>query len=166
MQFSERWLRTLVDPALSTEALSHLLTMSGLEVESCEPVGGTIQGVVVSTLSPMIERNFMLPLRRSTGSALSSRIMPSELEDGPRVQMILAQYDVNKNAYLDGDEITAALEPLNAKAEDIDADQNEQITAEELAKYLRVQSAATAAQESPAGPPPSTAMRFFFSAGR
>ena len=50
MQFSERWLRTLVDPALSTEALSHLLTMSGLEVESCEPVGGTIQGVVVGLI--------------------------------------------------------------------------------------------------------------------
>ncbi len=37
MQFSERWLRTLVDPPLSTAELTHLLTMSGLEVESCEP---------------------------------------------------------------------------------------------------------------------------------
>ena len=48
MQFSERWLRTLVDPALSTEALSHLLTMSGLEVESCEPVGDVGQVAFVA----------------------------------------------------------------------------------------------------------------------
>ena len=32
MQFSERWLRTFVDPSLSTNELCHLLTMSGLEV--------------------------------------------------------------------------------------------------------------------------------------
>ena len=38
MQFSERWLRELVDPPLTTEELAHLLTMSGLEVEHCEPV--------------------------------------------------------------------------------------------------------------------------------
>ncbi|MEY4263814.1 MAG: hypothetical protein RL373_382, partial [Pseudomonadota bacterium] len=33
MQFSESWLRQFVDPALSTQELSHILTMSGLEVE-------------------------------------------------------------------------------------------------------------------------------------
>ena len=33
MKFSESWLRTLVAPELSSEALSHLLTMAGLEVE-------------------------------------------------------------------------------------------------------------------------------------
>ncbi|MDP2751412.1 MAG: phenylalanine--tRNA ligase subunit beta [Rhodocyclaceae bacterium] len=33
MQFSESWLRTFVNPSLSTEALCHLLTMAGLEVE-------------------------------------------------------------------------------------------------------------------------------------
>ncbi|HEY7758076.1 MAG TPA: phenylalanine--tRNA ligase subunit beta [Burkholderiales bacterium] len=38
MQFSERWLRELTDPPLTTAELTHLLTMSGLEVESCEPV--------------------------------------------------------------------------------------------------------------------------------
>jgi phenylalanyl-tRNA synthetase beta chain len=47
MQFSESWLRTFVDPALSTDALSELLTMSGLEVEDCVPVAPPFTGVVV-----------------------------------------------------------------------------------------------------------------------
>lgn len=47
MRFSEAWLRALVNPKLSTEALSHLLTMSGLEVESCEPVAPPFSKVVV-----------------------------------------------------------------------------------------------------------------------
>ena len=37
MQFSEKWLRSFVDPAINTAALSHLLTMAGLEVEELEP---------------------------------------------------------------------------------------------------------------------------------
>jgi phenylalanyl-tRNA synthetase beta chain len=47
MQFSEKWLRTLVDPALTTDELTHLLTMSGLEVEACEPVAPPFTKVVV-----------------------------------------------------------------------------------------------------------------------
>jgi len=38
MQFPESWLRTLVDPDISTKALSHKLTMAGLEVEEEKPV--------------------------------------------------------------------------------------------------------------------------------
>jgi hypothetical protein len=38
MKFSESWLRTLVDTKLSSEELSHLLTMAGLEVEGLDPV--------------------------------------------------------------------------------------------------------------------------------
>ncbi len=48
MQFSERWLRSIVDPNLSTAELSHLLTMSGLEVEACDPVAPDFAGVVVA----------------------------------------------------------------------------------------------------------------------
>ncbi|HVK54937.1 MAG TPA: phenylalanine--tRNA ligase subunit beta [Burkholderiales bacterium] len=48
MRFSESWLRTLVDPPLSTEQLTHLLTMSGLEVEECESVAPPFSGVVVA----------------------------------------------------------------------------------------------------------------------
>ncbi len=47
MEFSERWLRALVDPALNIDELTHLLTMSGLEVEACEPVAPPFTGVVV-----------------------------------------------------------------------------------------------------------------------
>jgi len=47
MKFSERWLREWVDPAISTEELSKVLTMSGLEVEAVEPVAGEFEQVVV-----------------------------------------------------------------------------------------------------------------------
>lgn len=48
MQFSESWLRTLVNPALSSAELSHLLTMAGLEVEGMEPVAPAFDKVVVA----------------------------------------------------------------------------------------------------------------------
>ncbi len=48
MQIPESWLRAFVDPALSTEELAHLLTMSGLEVETCVPVAAEFSGVVVA----------------------------------------------------------------------------------------------------------------------
>ncbi len=47
MQFSEHWLRTFVDPSVNSEELAHLLTMSGLEVESRNPVAPDFSGVVV-----------------------------------------------------------------------------------------------------------------------
>lgn len=47
MQFSENWLRSMVDPAMTSDALSHLLTMSGLEVEEVETVAPPFSGVVV-----------------------------------------------------------------------------------------------------------------------
>ena len=48
MQFSERWLRTLVDPSLPSDDLCHLLTMSGLEVETCVAVAPPFSKVVVA----------------------------------------------------------------------------------------------------------------------
>ena len=48
MQFSESWLRTLVNPSLDSEALSHLLTMAGLEVEEMCPVAPPFEKVVVA----------------------------------------------------------------------------------------------------------------------
>ena len=47
MQFSENWLRALVDPGLDTNELAHLLTMSGFEVEDCRAVAPPFTGVVV-----------------------------------------------------------------------------------------------------------------------
>lgn len=48
MQFSESWLRTLVNPSLNSEELSHLLTMAGLEVEEMTPVAPAFDKVVVA----------------------------------------------------------------------------------------------------------------------
>lgn len=48
MKFSEKWLREFVDPAIDTQALSHLLTMAGLEVEELDPVAAAFHGVVVA----------------------------------------------------------------------------------------------------------------------
>ena len=48
MQFSESWLRSLVNPSLSSEELAHLLTMAGLEVEEMAPVAPVFDKVVVA----------------------------------------------------------------------------------------------------------------------
>ncbi|MBK7901083.1 MAG: phenylalanine--tRNA ligase subunit beta [Azonexus sp.] len=48
MKFSESWLRTLVDPQLSSDELSHLLTMAGLEVEELDPVAPPFDKVVIA----------------------------------------------------------------------------------------------------------------------
>ena len=48
MKFSESWLRSFVDPAVSGNDFSHLLTMAGLEVEEEETVAPTFDNVVVA----------------------------------------------------------------------------------------------------------------------
>ncbi|PXX80300.1 phenylalanine--tRNA ligase subunit beta [Rivihabitans pingtungensis] len=48
MKFSENWLKSWVNPGLSTEQLNYLLTMAGLEVESCEPAAPAFSGVVIA----------------------------------------------------------------------------------------------------------------------
>ncbi|MDX9994914.1 MAG: phenylalanine--tRNA ligase subunit beta [Rhodocyclaceae bacterium] len=50
MQFSESWLRALVNPPLSTDELCHLLTMAGLEVEECRPASADFFNVVVARI--------------------------------------------------------------------------------------------------------------------
>jgi len=47
MKFNESWLREWVNPALSTDELTHQITMAGLEVDGVEPVAGEFSGVVV-----------------------------------------------------------------------------------------------------------------------
>ncbi len=53
MQFSESWLRSLVDPSLSSEELAHLLTMAGLEVEDVSAVAPAFDNVVVAQVLTM-----------------------------------------------------------------------------------------------------------------
>ncbi|HEY3432289.1 MAG TPA: phenylalanine--tRNA ligase subunit beta [Rhodocyclaceae bacterium] len=48
MQFSVSWLRSLVNPSLTTEELAHTLTMAGLEVEEMEPVAPAFDKIVVA----------------------------------------------------------------------------------------------------------------------
>ena len=55
MKFSENWLRTLVNPDLSSEALAHALTMAGLEVEALEPVAPAFDNVVVAEVLDMVK---------------------------------------------------------------------------------------------------------------
>ena len=50
MQFSENWLRTFVNPKLSSEELSHALTMAGLEVEDEQPAGAVFTSVVIGEI--------------------------------------------------------------------------------------------------------------------
>lgn len=47
MKFSELWLRSYVNPPMDSAALSHLLTMAGLEVEEMAPVAADFNGIVV-----------------------------------------------------------------------------------------------------------------------
>ncbi|MFK8068630.1 MAG: hypothetical protein AB8D52_10320 [Gammaproteobacteria bacterium] len=50
MKFSEKWLRESVNPALSTDELSDLLTMGGMEVDGVEPAAPEFSGVVVARI--------------------------------------------------------------------------------------------------------------------
>lgn len=47
MKFSESWLREWVNPELSTDELTHQITMAGLEVDAVDAVAGEFSGVVV-----------------------------------------------------------------------------------------------------------------------
>ena len=48
MKFSEKWLRTWVNPEISTVELIEQLTMAGLEVDSITPAVVPFRGVVVA----------------------------------------------------------------------------------------------------------------------
>jgi phenylalanyl-tRNA synthetase beta chain len=54
MQFPESWLRTFVNPDLDTDALSHRLTMAGLEVEETVPAAPFFSGVVVAHITEVM----------------------------------------------------------------------------------------------------------------
>ncbi|MDR1163629.1 MAG: phenylalanine--tRNA ligase subunit beta [Candidatus Accumulibacter sp.] len=55
MKFSESWLRSFVDPKVSGEALSHLLTMSGLEVEEEQPAAPFFDHVCVARVLEVVK---------------------------------------------------------------------------------------------------------------
>lgn len=47
MKFSEKWLRTFVNPPYSSAQLAHALTMAGIEVENVESVASVFEKVVI-----------------------------------------------------------------------------------------------------------------------
>ncbi len=53
MQISEAWLRSYVNPEISTEQLVEQLTMAGLEVDSVKPAAANFSGVVVGEVLSM-----------------------------------------------------------------------------------------------------------------
>jgi phenylalanyl-tRNA synthetase beta chain len=55
MQFSENWLRSIVNPQINSDELSHLLTMSGLEVEEVEAVAPPFSNVVVAEVKEVVK---------------------------------------------------------------------------------------------------------------
>jgi phenylalanyl-tRNA synthetase beta chain len=76
MQFSENWLRTMVNPTMTSDALSHLLTMSGLEVEEVEPVAPPFTNVVIGKVleiakHPNADRLNVCQVDVNTGSLLN-----------------------------------------------------------------------------------------------
>ena len=76
MQFSERWLRTMADPDMGTKELSHLLTMSGLEVEEIGSVAPPFSGVVVAKVlevarHPNADRLTVCQVDAGTGALLN-----------------------------------------------------------------------------------------------
>jgi phenylalanyl-tRNA synthetase beta chain len=76
MQFSENWLRSMVDPKMNSDELAHLLTMSGLEVEEVEPVAPPFSNVVVAqvmevTRHPNADRLNVCQVDAGTGTLLN-----------------------------------------------------------------------------------------------
>ena len=76
MQFSESWLRTMVDPDLTTDELAHLMTMSGLEVETVAPVAKPFSNIVIAEVvevakHPNADRLSVCQVNAGTGTMLN-----------------------------------------------------------------------------------------------
>ena len=76
MQFSENWLRTMVDPNMTSDELAHMLTMSGLEVEEVEAVAPPFSNVVVAKVlevarHPNADRLNVCQVDAGTGTLLN-----------------------------------------------------------------------------------------------
>jgi phenylalanyl-tRNA synthetase beta chain len=94
MQFSESWLRTFVDPDLSTEALAHTLTMAGLEVEEVRRAAPAFAGVVVAEVAavakhPNADRLSVCRVDAGTGRLLDIVCGAPNVRAGMRVPCAL-----------------------------------------------------------------------------
>ncbi len=95
MQFSENWLRTMVDPKMTSDELAHLLTMSGLEVEEVEPVAPPFSNVVVAKVlevvrHPNADRLNVCQVDAGTGTLLNIVCGASNVRAGMKVACAMA----------------------------------------------------------------------------
>jgi phenylalanyl-tRNA synthetase beta chain len=95
MQFSENWLRTMVNPTMTSDELSHLLTMSGLEVEEVEPVAPPFSNVVVGKVlevakHPNADRLNVCQVDVNTGSLLNIVCGAPNVRAGMKVPCAMA----------------------------------------------------------------------------
>lgn len=95
MQFSENWLRTLVDPKMTSDELSHLLTMSGLEVEEVEPVVPPFSNVVVAKVievakHPNADRLNVCQVDAGTGTLLNIVCGAPNVRPGMKIPCAMA----------------------------------------------------------------------------
>ena len=95
MQFSEHWLRILVNPDITSDALSHLLTMAGLEVEEVEPVAPPFTHVVVAQVMsverhPNADRLNVCQVDAGTGTLLNIVCGAPNVRPGMKVPCALA----------------------------------------------------------------------------
>ena len=94
MQFSENWLRTLVNPKLTSDELSHLLTMAGLEVEEVDPVAPPFSNIVVAEVRevqrhPDADRLNVCQVDAGTGTLLNIVCGAPNVRAGMRVPCAL-----------------------------------------------------------------------------
>jgi phenylalanyl-tRNA synthetase beta chain len=95
MQFSENWLRTMVDPKMTSDELAHLLTMSGLEVEEVEPVAPPFSNVVVARVlevarHPNADRLNVCQVDAGTGTLLNIVCGAPNVRTGMKVVCAMA----------------------------------------------------------------------------
>ncbi len=95
MQFSEKWLRTMVDPKMTSDELAHLLTMSGLEVEELQPVAQPFSNVVVAKVlevakHPNADRLNVCQVDAGTGTLLNIVCGASNVRAGMKVVCAMA----------------------------------------------------------------------------
>ncbi len=95
MQFSENWLRTMVDPKMTSDELAHLLTMSGLEVEEVEPVAPPFSNVVVAKVleiakHPNADRLNVCQVDAGTGTLLNIVCGAPNVRTGMKVVCAMA----------------------------------------------------------------------------
>lgn len=95
MQFSENWLRTMVNPTMTSDELSHLLTMSGMEVEEVEPVAPPFSNVVVGKVlgvakHPNADRLSVCHVDVNTGSLLNIVCSAPNVRPGLKVPCAMA----------------------------------------------------------------------------